>query len=527
MVYDALVIGNGIAGSCTALFLARQGKSVCLVTKASSLDETNTARAQGGIVFRGERDTTDLLLADILRASSFSSCRKSARILARLGPVLVQRFLIEELHVPFERKKEGTWDLFQEGAHSLRRILHVKDYTGKAIQERLNEAVLKERNITLFPRTFALELITSLHLADFAFRYKPPECFGAYVLRGNEVIPIFARATVLATGGLNAIFRHSSGGPWCTGDGFALAWRAQATLVNMEYIQFHPTLLYSPGEPYAFLISEAVRGEGAVLLDREGKPFLEHFHPLGNLAPRDVVARAIFQTMKEEGTSHVFLDLSPLGAEKIRTAFPEIFEELRRRGFDVTREPVPVVPGAHFACGGVLSDSWGRTTVRRLYAVGEVACTGVHGTNRLASTSLLEGLVFAFRAARSIVSSEPPLAPPPLLPFPEQVGEPPEEHILMELRRVIQETMWEYVGLEREKAGLFRALDCLLEVKQNVLNLQQRHGVSAPLRELENMVDTALLVTRAALQNPLSFSTPLIRSGRAPSSPGGSQDGRS
>jgi len=510
MVYDALVIGNGIAGSCTALFLARRGKKVCLITKGKTLEETNTAKAQGGIVFRGRGDSAELLVEDIIRASGETAFRKSARILARLGPFLVDRFFIQELRIPFERNQKGEWDLFKEGVHSLRRILHVKDRTGLIIQKYLNEAVQKEENITLCPNTFALELITSsCHSLDFQARYRYPECFGAHVLdiEKNAVFPIFARATVLASGGLNALFRHSSGGPWCTGDGFALALRAGAILANMEYVQFHPTLLYSPGEPHAFLISEAVRGEGGKLTDETGSSFLDRFHPLGDLAPRDVVARAIFRKMQEGRTPYVYLDLRSLGEEKLSTLFPEIYGELLRRGFDPQREPIPVVPGAHFACGGVLTDTFGRTSIRRLYAVGEVACTGVHGANRLASTSLLEGLTFAFRATRSIAEKEPPLVPPPVLPFPESPGNAPPPEILKALRETIQNTMWEHVGLERTRTGLYKALEILLEVQKTVSSLRRARGLSFPLLELENMTLVALTITESALRNTLSFGS--------------------
>lgn len=510
MVYDALIIGNGIAGSCLALFLARREKKVCLITKGKTLEETNTAKAQGGIVFRGKSDSTELLVEDIMRASGETSFRKSARLLARLGPLLVDRFFIRELGIPFERDQKGEWDLFKEGAHSLRRILHVKDRTGLIIQKYLNEAVQREENITLCPNTFALELITSFrHSLDFQARYRHPECFGAHVLdiEKNTVFPIFARATVLATGGLNALFRHSSGGPWCTGDGFALALRAGATLINLEYVQFHPTLLYSPGETHAFLISETVRGEGGKLIDETGSPFLDRFHPLRDLAPRDVVARAIFQKMRESRTPYVYLDLRPVGEEKLSTLFPEIYGELLRRGFNPKKDPIPVVPGAHFACGGVLTDTFGRTSVRRLYAVGEVACTGVHGANRLASTSLLEGLTFAFRAAQSITEKELSLASPPVTPFFESPGDTPPSETLKTLREVIQNTMWEHAGLERTRTGLYKALEILLEVQKTVSSLRRTKGLSFPLLELENMALVALTITESALKNTLSFGS--------------------
>ncbi|MCS7242657.1 MAG: FAD-dependent oxidoreductase [Candidatus Caldatribacterium sp.] len=501
MTYDALIIGNGIAGSSLALFLAKEGQRVCLITKGTSLEETNTAKAQGGIVFRGEEDSTDLLVHDILEASGQTASPRSARILARLGPALVARFLVKELRIPFERKADGTWDLFQEGAHSRRRILHVKDYTGRVIQRYLNEAVQKEENITLRTGTFALELITSFQHAQKArVRYGRPECLGAYVLQGENIFPIFARATILATGGLNALFRHSSGGPWATGDGFALSLKAQVPLADMERIQFHPTLLYEPQKPHALLLSEALRGEGAVLCDEQGNPFLERFHPLGSLAPRDVVAQAVFEVMRERGLPHVFLDLRPLG-ERLRLGFPEIFEELLQRGFDPLKEPVPVVPGAHFACGGVLTDTWGRTSLARLYAVGEVACSGVHGANRLASTSLLEGLTFAFRAAQAIVRHEAPLAPPSIVPYPYRVRGTEDLARYMALRQAIQEVMWEEVGLKRREKGLQRAHAILLELKKEILDLRYSLGVTPPLEELANMVDTGIAVVVAALRS--------------------------
>ena len=508
MYCDALVVGNGIAGSITALLLAERGYRVVLLTKGETLEETNTAQAQGGIVFRGRDDTSEMLYEDIMRASSGSSSKKSARLVARLGPVLVERLLLEYLKIPFDRDAEGNLDLFREGAHSLRRILHVKDYTGRVIQQMLNQRVRNHPNVELKTGFLCLELlVSSFHAQDHAWRYRPRECWGAYVLdkKKREVIPLLARNTVLATGGLNAIYEYASGGPWNTGDGLAMADRAGAHLINMEYVQFHPTLFYSTRPSSAFLISEATRGEGAELVDHRGKPFMQKYHPLGSLAPRDVVARAIFQEIQATQAKCVYLDLCHhLSPDKIRATFPGIYEELWHHNLDITREPIPVVPGAHFLCGGILTDSWGRTNLDRLYAVGEVACTGLHGANRLASTSLLEGLVFGYRVARYIVRHEKDFLHPAILPWGEKIGSPPPASVIEGLRDMVKINMWKYVGLVRHREGLSHAQELFLQLQKEVTTLRRSYGVSPELLELTSMVKSALLVTESALRNPRS-----------------------
>ncbi len=508
--YDALIIGNGIAGSSAALFLAEAGQRVLLITKGEHLKETNTAKAQGGIVFRGENDHPSSLIQDIMEASAHTSYTPSARLVAHLGPLLVQRLLIDRLQIPFDRRN-GKWDLFREGNHSTRRILHVKDYTGKAIQKALNEAVLREPLIKVCKNSLVLDLIISSHHTPHPEkRYLPLECLGAYIWEkeNNEVVSVLASATLLATGGLSEIYRYSSGGPWNTGDGFAIAHRAGARLSNMEYIQFHPTLLYTPQYSSSFLISESVRGEGAKLLNEDGEPFMSRYHPLRDLAPRDVVARAIFQEMKIHETNCVYLDFRQrMNPDKIKDTFPTIYEELLHRGIDITQEPAPVAPGAHFSCGGVLTDTWGRTTIKRLYAAGEVACSGLHGANRLASTSLLEGLTFGYRVARDITKHGEKLPSFTVIPWSEKWGEAPPENILHSLKEIIQINMWENVGLIREKRGLFQSLQILTTMKKEIASLKERYGVSPPLFELESLAETALLVTEAALKDPFSRGT--------------------
>ncbi len=508
MYCDILVIGNGIAGSVTALLLAEQGYRVILLSKGETLEETNTAYAQGGIVFRGTGDTFGLLCEDIMKASSGSASKKSAHLVARLGPILVKKILLKYLQIPFDRDAEGNLDFFREGGHSLRRILHVRDYTGRVIQQILNQKTSTHPMIELKSGFLGLELvISSFHAQDHAWRYRPRECWGAYVLdkKKREVIPIFARNTVLATGGVNAIYEYSSGGPWNTGDGIAMAARAGAHLVNMEYVQFHPTLLYTTHPSGAFLISEAVRGEGAELVDQRGKPFMQKYHRLGSLAPRDVVARAIFQELENTRATCVYLDLCHhLTPEKIKTTFPNIYAELLRYNLDITKDPIPVVPGAHFLCGGILTDGWGRTNLHRLYAAGEVACTGLHGANRLASTSLLEGLTFAYRVARHIARSKDDFPSSPILPWEEKVGNPPPMSVIEGLKDMVKINMWKYVGLVRHREGLAHARELLLQLYKEVTTLRRSYGVSAELLELANMVESALLVTESALRNPRS-----------------------
>lgn len=508
--YDVLIIGNGIAGSTAALFLAEAGKRVLLLTKGEGLKETNTAKAQGGIVFRGEDDRPSLLFKDIMEASSFTAFSASAKLVSRLGPPLVQKLLIDQLQVPFDRKN-GKWDLFREGNHSLRRILHVKDYTGKIIQEALNQAILRQPLIEVSKNSLALDLIiSSFDTPHPETRYLPLECLGAYVWKGEtkEIIAALASITILATGGLSEIYRYSSGGAWNTGDGFAIAQRAGARLSNMEYVQFHPTLLYTPQYSSSFLISESARGEGAELLNPEGNPFMSRYHPLGSLAPRDVVSRAIFQEMKIHQSNCVYLDFrQKMTSDQIKDTFPSIYEELLRRGIDITQEPAPVAPGAHFSCGGVLIDTWGRTTIKRLYAVGEVACSGLHGANRLASTSLLEGLTFGYRAAKDIAKYRETIPTFTIFPWRGKIGDPPPESTLRSLKEIIQTNMWENAGLIREKRGLLQSLQILTALKKEIAHLQEEYGISPALIELQNIAETAFLVTKEALKNPLSRGT--------------------
>ncbi|MGE5414140.1 MAG: L-aspartate oxidase, partial [Syntrophomonadaceae bacterium] len=441
---DVLVLGTGVAGCAAALSAARGGASVTIVTRAEEAKESNTFYAQGGIVGRPPGDTPESLAADIERAGDGLCSPEAVSLLAREGPDLVQSLLVEELGVPFDRDGAGFhWTL--EGAHSVPRVLHVKDATGAPIERALIAACREEKNIHWRLQTTAVDLLSLAHdSTDPADRYRPPAVIGAYLLSrdGDGVAPQLARETILATGGLGQVYLHTTNPPGARGDGFAMARRAGARLLNLEYVQFHPTALVHPKG--RLLLTEALRGEGARITDISGRPFLTEFHPAGELAPRDVVARAIHQRMLERDEPHVLLDISHKKADWIRSRFPELVERCLEHGFDLTAGPVPVVPAAHYACGGVAVDADGRTGLGHLRAVGEVSCTGVHGANRLASTSLLEGLLWGWRAGKAAAKESERIRsrrPARVRPW-EPEHEPVDPALIAQDWMVIRHTMW-------------------------------------------------------------------------------------
>ncbi|UCC64259.1 MAG: L-aspartate oxidase [Anaerolineae bacterium] len=506
---DVLVIGCGIAGATAALRLARdRQRQVLVVTRFTAPEESNTRYAQGGIVGRGVEDSLDLLARDILSAGAGLSLPAAVRVLAEEGPHLVGRLLVEELGVPFDRDAAGELSYTREGGHSVPRILHVGDATGRAVEQALIARLQALPNVTLWAGATAVDLITSSHHArDPLAIYRPITCHGAYVLEQGEgvVHRVLAGAVVLATGGLGRIYRHTTNPEGARGDGLAMAYRAGARVVNAEYIQFHPTTLAVPGADN-FLISEAVRGEGGRLYTLDGCHFMDHYAPRwGDLAPRDVVARAIHHEMVEHGYPHVLLDLaSHMDAEHIRERFPTIYARCLEAGVDITVEPIPVVPAAHYFCGGVLADGWGRTTNEGLYAVGEVSCTGVHGANRLASTSLLEGLVWGDRAGRDIAARDDLglLAADQIPPW-EDVGDNAlaDPVLVYRDRRTIQTIMWLYVGLARNTRRLARALRDLNHLWEVIDHFYRAIRLSDSLIGLRNLAQAAWVVTLAAWHN--------------------------
>lgn len=511
-IADVLIIGSGIAGATAALKLAENpNRRIILITRDQAT-ESNTRWAQGGIVSRGPDDSPDLLVRDILEAGAGASSPKAARILAEEGPRLVDEILIRMAGVPFDRDENGNLAWGQEAAHSRRRILHVGDATGRAIIEALMRLIYEKPNIELITHATAVDLITFPHHSRDPLKvYEPVACYGAYVFdrKGRAVHRTLAAYTILATGGLGRIYRNTTNPPGARGDGLAMAHRAGARIINAEYIQFHPTALAVPGAE-GFLISEAVRGEGGILLTPEGQPFMHKYSPQWkDLAPRDVVARAIHLEMETHGYSHVLLDIaSRLPAERIRERFPTIYAECKRVGIDITREPIPVVPAAHYSCGGVAVDEWGRTDIANLYAAGEVACTGVHGANRLASTSLLEGLVWGYRAAEDI-ERRFAADPRPYIPTPQEVPpwdetgltEDSDPALIQGDMQTIQNIMWHYVGLVRSGDRLSRAIRELRHLQNEIETFYRSTRLSDGLIGLRNAVEVALIVAQAARHN--------------------------
>ncbi len=526
---DVLIIGSGIAGLSAAIQLAQNPKrQIILLTRSQDIHKSNTYWAQGGIIHRGPGDNAELLIEDILAAGAGASLPDAAKILAEQGPGLLDEILIHKAGVEFDRDADGKLDYSQEAAHSRRRILHVADGTGKAISNGLVVQLKKYPNIEVLSNATAVDLVTYPHHSRNPLdNYRPIACHGAYVFdrNGKAIHRTLAACTVLATGGLGRIYRNTTNPAGARGDGIAMASRAGARIINTEYIQFHPTALAVPGAE-GFLISEAVRGEGGTLLNSEERqPFMEKYSPeWKDLAPRDVVARAIHSEMEIHGSSYVLLDIaSHMSVEALKARFPNIYAECMRVGLDITREPIPVVPAAHYSCGGVAVDENGQSSIANLYAVGEVSCTGLHGANRLASTSLLEGLVWGYRAAQKI---EATLSVSSLsIPSREQVPawdesgltEDSDPALIQGDMQTIQNIMWHYVGLIRSGDRLARAIRELRHLQNEIETFYQKTKLSDGLIGLRNAVEVSLIIAQAAYHNRQSrgchFRTDAVEAG--------------
>ncbi len=508
---EVLVIGSGIAGATTALGLADAGVRVTVVTRAREPGESNTWYAQGGIIYQGVADTPERLAEDVERAGAGHCNSRAVKILAEEGPGLVRRLLMERVGVRFDREESGDLSLALEGGHVVPRIVHAADTTGRAIEDALLRAVAAHPNVEILAGCTAIDLLTpSHHSLNRRDVYEPWSCVGAYVLdqASGQVMRCLARQTVLATGGLGQIFLFTTNPVGSRGDGVAMAYRAGARTMNMEFIQFHPTT-FSHRDAPGFLISEAVRGEGARLVDANGEPFMQKYEPRWkDLAPRDVVARSIHLEMLARGAPNVYLDLrSHIPEARIRDHFPNIHRTCLSYGVDITRDLVPVVPGAHYSCGGIWVDEWGRTTIDRLYAVGEVACTGVHGANRLASASLLEGLVWGHRVAVDITArraGEP--SPDPLKIPPWQSTEivMPDPALIHQDMSTIKQMMWNYVGLVRTTPRLQRALRELRNLESEIEQFYRSARLTDGVIGLRNAIRTAVIIGAAAWENKTS-----------------------
>ncbi|MGQ9618771.1 MAG: L-aspartate oxidase [Candidatus Aminicenantia bacterium] len=514
---DVLVIGSGIAGLSTAISASELGLNVIIINKEKVFEESNTFYAQGGIVTIGKGDSPELLAKDIIEAGDGISNPEAVEIITKEGPKIVKEFLIEKTGVRFSKTSLGEIDYAQEGSHSRRRILYCMDETGKAIELALAEKAKKFDKIKILTNHTAIDLLTIPHHSTNPLSlYREPQCIGAYVLNNIEerVERIFSHYTVLATGGLGRIFLHTTNPPCATGDGFAMAYRAGARIINMEYVQFHPTSLFHK-DADGFLISEAVRGEGARLKTKSGETFMEKYSPLRDLAPRDEVSRAIYEEMHARGDNYVYLDIANYAKIDIKKRFPNIYSKCLSLGIDLTKEPIPVVPAAHYICGGVQVDLWGRTSLKNLYAVGEVSCTGLHGANRLASTSLLEGLVWGVRATKNIAdnfSNENPYKeteiPPWIYPDIEEEVDPA---LIQQDWLSIKSTMWNYVGIIRTVKRLERGVADLRYLRNRIEEFYKKAHLTPGLISLRNGIQTALLVAESAFRNRKSRGAHFIK----------------
>ena len=494
IVTDFLVLGSGIAGLSFALRAARHGE-VVICTKRQAKDAA-TSFAQGGVAaVLSPADTFEKHIEDTMTAGAGLCHDVVVELCVREGPDAV-RWLMD-LGAEFSRATDGELDLGREGGHSERRVVHAGDITGREIERALFEAVRACPNVRLLEWHMGVDLITMSKFGG------PDRCVGAYVLdeKVGVVETIVARATILATGGAGKVYLYTSNPDVATGDGVAMAYRAGAELTNMEFYQFHPTVLYDP-RAKSFLVSEALRGEGATLRLPEGEPFMARHHPLGDLAPRDVIARAIDFEMKRSGSEYVLLDITHKPADFVRKRFPNIHAECLRFGIDFTTQPIPVVPAAHYMCGGITSDLHGRSSLPGLWAIGETACTGLHGANRLASNSLLEGLVFARRAAEKLATQIAELRESPIQSVPEwQTGSAAvsDEAVVVthnwdELRR----SMWNYVGIVRSDARMRRAARRVTLLEEEIREYYWKHLVTRDLLELRHIATVAELVITSA-----------------------------
>ncbi len=500
---DALVIGSGLAGLNFALNFADQNPKakICIVTKAQNTLESATLYAQGGIaaVF-ADNDSVELHVQDTLRTGGGISKPEIVKLCIQESTARIQDLI--QRGVPFSRREDNKheYDFTREGGHSRRRILHVADYTGRAIMETLMKRAKEHPQIQILPETIAVDLISD-HKLQHIRSSNGAKCLGAYLLdiKTNTVYPTAASCTLLATGGAGKVYKYTTNPDTNNGDGIAMAYRLGAHVANMEFIQFHPTCLYHPAAKN-HLLSEALRGEGAVLINKAGERFMQKYHKDMELAPRDIVALSIDKEMKRRGDDNVYLNISHMSEDFIRSHFPQNYETCLRFGFDLTKEPIPVVPAVHYTCGGVVSDADARTNIHGLYVAGEVAHTGLHGANRLASNSLLEAAVFSHRAAKHASEYMKTVAIDVNIPLwsPGFAKEEEEEVIIAHNWDEIRTLMWNYVGIVRSNRRLEYAARRIALLKQEINQCYWERKLNRNLVELRNLITVAELIVTCA-----------------------------
>jgi len=508
--YDILIIGTGIAGLTAAIKLSEEDYKICLVTRESSPEVTNTNLAQGGIIYSKEDwDDFDVLKADIQKASSNTSYDLAIDSLIKNSSSILEEILFEKVKTDFTKDSEEL-SFTREAAHSRDRIIHKDDCTGKSIQISLLNYITTLKNIDILAEHTAIDLITpSHHGSRIQQRYEDHKVVGAYVFdQKNQLVKkMMAKKTILATGGIGALYLHNSNTSGSRGDGHAMARRAGANLSNMEFIQFHPTTFYSGAYHRRFLVSEAVRGEGGILLNSKGERFMEKYHPDLELAPRDVVSRAILSEMIELQDDHVYLDISKdKEPDWIKNRFPTIYEYCLEHKVDISTEAIPVVPAAHYTCGGVKTNLVGQTNLHNLYAVGEVASTGLHGANRLASTSLLEGLNFGYIAANDIletISSESLYDSSTIQNWRTSEQDFDIALVTQDIQ-TLKQTMWNYLGLKRSKSRLDRARAMFGEMTEEIHKFYKHAKLHDDLIGLRNAVEVGLMVLNSSVRNKKS-----------------------
>ena len=504
--FDFLIIGSGVAGMSYALKVANSGKGKVALVCKTTLDETNTSKAQGGIasVTNLKVDNFDKHIEDTMIAGDFISDRKAVEHVVRNAPEAINDLL--QWGVNFDKQENGSFDLHREGGHSEFRILHHADDTGYEIQRGLMAAVKANKNITILENHYAVEIITQHHLGIEVRRKTPDiECYGAYILNPDtqKIDTFLSRVTLMATGGTGAVYATTSNPNIATGDGIAMVYRAKGTVKDMEFVQFHPTVLYNLAETHpAFLITEALRGYGGILRLPDGEEFMQKYDKRLSLAPRDIVARAIDREMKIHGLNHVCLDVTHKDAEETKKHFPHIYAKCLSIGIDITKQYIPVCPSAHYMCGGIKVDLNGESSIKRLYAVGECSCTGLHGGNRLASNSLIEAVVYAKSAAEHAIKTIDNYTYNTQVPEWNDEGTMSNEEkvLIAQDEREVGQIMSNYVGIVRSNLRLHRAWKRLDLLYEETEELFKRVKPTRDICELRNMINVGYLITRQAIE---------------------------